>query len=100
MKQFCLYTFVINTLYFLFFCRCPSRDSCNPPDVRRFLAKLNLDYHVFYVTVRALVRVARNPDVMVARAEIDTYWASLRSAAFPSELLNAVWLVDPRRCSW
>lgn len=67
---------------------------------KHFVAERMCGYNASYVTVRALVIVARHPNAMIARAEIDTYWASLRSAAFPSEMLNAVWLVDPRRCIW
>ncbi|CAM9968750.1 unnamed protein product, partial [Pylaiella littoralis] len=70
---------------------------------RGFFRVVVMDANEFWHPVelaKALVTITRYPDAMIAQAEIDTYWASLRLAAFPSEMLNAVWLVDPRRCFW
>lgn len=49
---------------------------------------------------RALVLAAQQHKVAFAEAEMDTYWASVRSVVSPPEKLQALWLVDPRRCVW
>ena len=53
-----------------------------------------------YSNSRALVLVARHPEAVYASAEMNTFWASVRSVVSPPESLRVLWLVDPRRCWW
>lgn len=49
---------------------------------------------------RALILAAKHPELYGFYAEMDTYWASLRSVVHPPEMLLVLWLVDPYRCEW
>ena len=51
-------------------------------------------------TSRALVLAAKNPELFGYWAEMDTYWASLRSVIHPPEKRLQLWLIDPYRCAW
>ncbi|CAM9672059.1 unnamed protein product [Ectocarpus sp. 6 AP-2014] len=72
-------------------------------DVRNFSRVVVLDTDEFWHPVelaKALALAAQQHKVVLAQAEMDTYWASVRSVVSPPEKLQALWLVDPRRCVW
>ncbi|CAB1101889.1 unnamed protein product [Ectocarpus sp. CCAP 1310/34] len=72
-------------------------------DVRNFSRVVVIDTDEFWHPVelsKALVLAAQQYKVAFAQAEMDTYWASVRSVVSPPEKLQALWLVDPRRCVW
>ncbi|CAM9451065.1 unnamed protein product, partial [Ectocarpus sp. 4 AP-2014] len=48
---------------------------------------------------KALVLASQHPEARCSVAEVDIYWASVRSLAVPANM-HMVWLKDPHRCEW
>eukprot|EP00752_Nemacystus_decipiens_P004611 g4210.t1 len=72
-------------------------------DPRKFWRVVAVDADEFWHPVelaRALDLAADHPEARHLRAQVNPYWANVRSAAFPLEVLDAVWLIDPHHCIW
>ncbi|CBJ29237.1 conserved unknown protein [Ectocarpus siliculosus] len=77
-------------------------DSLIKKDPRDFFRVVVMNGDEFWHPVelaKALVLAAKHPEARCSVAEVDIYWASVRSLVVPANM-HMVWLKDPHRCEW
>ncbi|CAN0234083.1 unnamed protein product, partial [Ectocarpus sp. 13 AM-2016] len=77
-------------------------DSLIKKDPRDFFRVVVMNGDEFWHPVelaKALVLAAQHPEATCSVAEVDIYWANVRSLVVPANM-HMVWLKDPHRCEW